>query len=333
MKRLPPLQAGLLRTVGDWFAPGGARGALVVLIYHRVLAEPDPILSGEPTADEFAAQMDTVAATCRVLPLSEAIARLRAGSLPPRAVSITFDDGYANNRELAAPILKARGIPATIFVATGFIGRGRMWNDTVIEAVRGAGARLDLGALGVGLGVFELADAASRIRALDKILPALKYLDPAQRQERAQAVAAAAGIAHDASPMMSEQQIRELEAFGIEIGAHTVTHPILRSIDADAARKEIAASKDALESITKRQISLFAYPNGRPGRDYDASHVALVKRCGFDAAVSTAWGAAGRSVDTFQIPRMLPWDSSPLKFAARLLRTYREQRPEQLGLV
>jgi hypothetical protein len=88
-----------------------------------------------------------------------------------------------------------------------------------------------------------------------------------------------------------------------------------------------------LESITGRRVGLFAYPNGRPGRDYDASHVALVKSCGFDAAVSTAWGAAGGRVDTFQIPRMLPWDASPLKFATRLLRTYREQRPEQLGLV
>lgn len=331
MRRLGALQAGLLRGVGELAAPGGSRGGLLVLIYHRVLAEKDPILAGEPTADEFAAQMDVVAATCRVLPLAEAIARLRSDSLPSRAVSITFDDGYANNRELAAPILRSRGIPATIFIATGFIGRGRMWNDTVIEAVRCAGPRLDLGAL--GLGSFELPDAAARIGALEKILPALKYLDPAQRQARAEAIADAAGIARDGSPMMTEQQIRELESFGIEVGAHTVTHPILRSIDAEAACREIAASKDALASITGRRIGLFAYPNGRPGRDYDASHVALVKRCGFDAAVSTAWGAAGRDVDSFQIPRMLPWDTSPFRFAARLLRTYRERRPEQLGLV
>jgi peptidoglycan/xylan/chitin deacetylase (PgdA/CDA1 family) len=331
MKPLPAFQAGLLRALGDFIAPGGARGALLVLIYHRVLTQRDSILTSEPTAAEFAAQMDVVASTCRVLPLSEAVARLRAGSLPPRAVSITFDDGYANNRELAAPILKSRGIPATIFVATGFIGRGRMWNDTVIEAVRAAGPRLDLEQL--GLGVFELPDAAARIRALGKILPALKYLDPAQRLERAEAIADAAGIPRDASPMMSEQQLRELEAFGIEIGAHTVTHPILRSVDADTARREIAASKEMLESITRRNIGLFAYPNGRPRHDYDASHVALVQSCGFDAAVSTAWGACGRGVDTFQIPRMLPWDSSPLKFAARLLRTYREQLPEALGLV
>jgi peptidoglycan/xylan/chitin deacetylase (PgdA/CDA1 family) len=331
MNRLPALQATLLRAVGSCIAPGGSRGALLVLIYHRVLAERDPILSGEPTAEEFAAQMDLVAATCNVLPLSEGVTRLRSGSLPPRAVSITFDDGYANNRELAAPILKARGIPATIFVATGFIGRGRMWNDTVIEAVRAAGPRLDLSTL--GLGAFELSDTAARIQAIGTILPKVKYLEPAQRLERASAIADLAGIARETAPMMNEQQLRELESFGIEIGAHTVTHPILCAIGADAARQEIAASKATLESIIGRRVGLFAYPNGRPGRDYDASHVALVKGCGFDAAVSTAWGAAGRKVDTFQIPRMLPWDSSPLKFAARLLRTYREQQPEQLGLV
>src|SRR6185503_5993489 len=69
MKQLPALQARLLRTVGNFIAPGGTRGALLVLIYHRVLTERDPILSGEPTADEFAAQMDAVAATYNVLPL------------------------------------------------------------------------------------------------------------------------------------------------------------------------------------------------------------------------------------------------------------------------
>src|SRR5262245_10631610 len=172
MNSLSSLQARLLRGVGVLLAPGGRGGALLVLIYHRVLPEPDPILADEPDARTFAAQMDVLRDVCHVLPLAEGVERLQRGSLPPRAVCITFDDGYANNCEVAAPILAARKLPATVFVATGFIGSGRMFNDTVIESVRCAGERLDLTDL--ELGTHALPDAAARRRVIDTILRALK---------------------------------------------------------------------------------------------------------------------------------------------------------------
>lgn len=326
MSKLSSLERTLVASCGSLLSPGGLRGSLLVLIYHRVLAVHDPLLEGEPTASEFADQMDLVRATCNVLPLSEAARRLQDGSLPPRAASITFDDGYANNREVAAPILKARNIPATIFVSTGFTQGGCMWNDIVIEAVRQAGARLDLTDL--GFGVFKLSDAASRIKAFETILPRLKYLEPRERSQKTESIAERVGATIPVQPMMTEGQLRELAACGIELGAHTVQHPILKAVDPSVAHHEIASSKATLEDITGNPVTLFAYPNGRPGRDYDATHVEQVRRCGFEAAVSTAWGAAGRSADRFQLPRMLPWERSPLKFCLRLVRTYREQHVE-----
>jgi peptidoglycan/xylan/chitin deacetylase (PgdA/CDA1 family) len=325
MKALSRLEAALLRGCGSLLAPGGGRGSLLVLIYHRVLETADPLLSGEPTAQAFTEQMDVIRNTCHVLPLSEAVERLGSGSLPPRAACITFDDGYANNRTVAAPLLAARKIPATVFVATGFIGTGRMWNDTVIECVRRApGQQLDLSAL--GLDRYSLADWPARRRAFAAIVGALKYLPLDERLTRVAAIAERVGVALPDDLMMSESQIRELGGFGIEIGAHTVTHPILKRLDAPAAQREIEASKSMLEAITGRAVTTFAYPNGRPNQDYDASHVEMVRRAGFRTAVSTAWGAAGRHSDPYQIPRMLPWDRSSLKFGARLMTTYRAQR-------
>jgi peptidoglycan/xylan/chitin deacetylase (PgdA/CDA1 family) len=320
------LEAWLLRRIGSIIAAGGNRASLLILIYHRVLAAIDPLLEGEPDAPLFAAQMDVIKSVCNVLPLAEAVDRLYRGSLPPRAVSITFDDGYANNHSIAAPILKARGLPATVFVASGFTGNGRMFNDTVIEAVRRAGPRLDLTEL--GLGSFELPDMNARRRAIGELLGALKYRDPAQRLAQAQAIAERVGAPLPEDLMMSQQQLRELAGYGIDIGAHTVTHPILRSVDEQTARREIAESKATLEAISGQPVTSFAYPNGRPTRDYDATHVALVRATGFKAAVSTAWGAAGRQADRYQLPRMLPWDPSALRFGARLLRTYRERSCE-----
>ena len=81
-------------------SPAGPRARLLILTYHRVLARPDPLLKDEPDAKTFAAQMDVLSSYCNVLPLPEAVARLKSGSLPSRAACITFDDGYANNLEV-----------------------------------------------------------------------------------------------------------------------------------------------------------------------------------------------------------------------------------------
>src|SRR4029453_9293701 len=131
--------------------------------------------------------MDLIAGLCTVLPLAEAVERLYAGTLPPRAACITFDDGYRNNLTVAAPILRARGLPATVFVSTGYIGNGRMFNDTVIESVRRAGTELDLSDL--GLGRYDFADDRARLRAIDQILTHVKYMEFSERSEKAAALA------------------------------------------------------------------------------------------------------------------------------------------------
>lgn len=327
MKRLPAAQAALLRAGARVFSPGGRRGSLLVLIYHRVLPAPDPMLADEPDAAAFAAQMDLVAGLFNVLGLAEAVDRLASGSLPPRAVAITFDDGYANNLEVAAPILAARGLPATFFIATGFIEGGRMWNDTVIEAVRHAPAELDLEALGFGR--YRLPDIAARRRAIDELLSRLKYSELPERMRHAEAIAERAGMRDAGAPMMNERQLRELAALGMEIGAHCVSHPILTRIPADAARREILDSKGRLEDLLGAAVRTFAYPNGRPGLDYAREHVAMVREAGFSTAVSTAWGAAMRDSDPHQIPRVAPWDRHPLKYGLRMLRGFTE-RPRTL---
>ena len=156
MRRLSAIESRLLRGLGSLASPGRRAGSLLVLIYHQVLPVSDPLLADEPDAERFAAEMDLIKDVFNVLTLGDAVDRLGAGALPPRALSITFDDGYANNLHLAAPILAARGLSATFFVATGFIGGGQMWNDTVIEAIRHAPRDFDLRDL--GFGDYQLVD-------------------------------------------------------------------------------------------------------------------------------------------------------------------------------
>jgi peptidoglycan/xylan/chitin deacetylase (PgdA/CDA1 family) len=114
--------------------------------------------------------------------------------------------------------------------------------------------------------------------------------------------------------------VQSLHKAGMEIGGHTVHHPILASIPADEARREIAEGKAALEAMTGAPLRLFAYPNGKPHEDYLAEHVAMAREFGFEGAVSTSWGARKENADVFQLPRFTPWDKGRLRFALRLAR-------------
>lgn len=327
MRPLPFASAPVLRAGARVLSRAGG-GSLLILTYHRVLKEPDPLLPDQPDAIEFAQHLDLLQSVFSVLPLMEAFERLEKRSLPSRAVAITFDDGYANNFEVAGPLLKARGLPATVFVAPGFLDGGRMFNDTVIEAVRRAPAVLDLREL--GLGILELPTNAARRDSLPRLLDEFRYKPADERQRAADVLAARVGSPLPGKLMMTREQVRQLADFGIAVGAHTVSHPILTRTEASKAAAEINESRLQLRELTGAAIEAFAYPNGRPGRDYDASHVGMVKSAGYRLAVTTAWGRADAECDPLQLPRIIPWDSGAVKFALRMLRAY-IQRGERIG--
>jgi peptidoglycan/xylan/chitin deacetylase (PgdA/CDA1 family) len=291
---------------------------LSVLIYHRVPAEPDELLPGEPHAAEFERTMRWVKSVFNVIPLADGVAGIKSGKLPARALSITFDDGYANNATVAAPILTRLGLHATFFIATGFLDGGRMFNDTVIEAVRGyRGDKLDLD--GLGLGVHPTASPADRIRAIDAILAGIKYRPESERGQLADDVAHAAGVVPPIDLMMTSEQAASLVGQGFALGGHTVTHPILAQIDLEAARSEIDRGRRRVEELAGGVVRLFAYPNGKPQRDYVKSSAQLVRELGFEGAVSTSRGAAHAGSDPYEIPRFTPWSKTPSRFAAQLL--------------
>jgi len=296
--------------------PGAQR--LLVLIYHRVLPGVDPIAPREMTAEVFRWQMELLRRHAEPLTLADALGRLAAGRLPRRAVCVTFDDGYADNEQIALPILREFDVPATFFVATGFLDGGRMWNDTLIEAVRRLPAgRHDLSAIGAG--VIEVDGDASRLLATRSLINLLKHLEPGVRLGRVQSVERLCPSDLPDDMMMTSAQVRALYAAGMEIGAHTVSHPILRSLTPDNAAAELRDSRARLESLTGARVRYFAYPNGRPGSDYDEQHVALARECGFEAAFSTRRGACSRASDLWQLPRFTPWDRSPARWISRLV--------------
>jgi peptidoglycan/xylan/chitin deacetylase (PgdA/CDA1 family) len=307
-------------------SPAGARGRLSILIFHRVLPKPDPLAPDEPDVVRFEAQMQWVRRWFNVLPLGRAVDMLYEGTIPARALSITFDDGYADNEALAAPILKRLGLSATFFISTGFLDGGCMWNDRVIEAIRGCQAdAIDLRP--IGFDHHPLHSDAARRDAIATLLKAVKHLESEPRARAVDDIVAAAGVQGTPLLMMRPAQVRRLRTLGMEIGAHTITHPILTRLAPEAAMRELADSKGYLQDLLGEPVKLFAYPNGVPGQDYAAEHVEMARDCGFKAAVSTAWGAASVRSHRFQLPRFTPWDRNRLKYGVRLLDNLR--RSEQ----
>lgn len=291
-------------------------GKLSIFIFHRVLPQADPLLPFEPSAEEFDWMVRFISRTFTVLPLSEAARRLKTGALPPAAATITFDDGYADNLEVAWPILKRYKVPATFFIATSFLEGGRMWNDDVIEAFRlSRKDELDLSEF--DLGTHRVDNPASRVKGYETVLGKLKYFEHRLRSEIAGEVANRCAVPKQAELMMTHRQLRLLHDEGAEIGAHTRTHPILERLDDTAALQEIESGRQELEALIGTAVRVFAYPNGVPGRDCSARHAAMVRQAGFEAAVSTRQACATTSSDIFQLPRFTPWDRTPLKFAMR----------------
>lgn len=294
---------------------------LSILIFHRVHAETDALFPSEPDANRFRELMQFLCSCFRFVSLDEAVQALREGRLRPGTVVVSFDDGYRDNLEVACPILSELGIPAAFFVATGFMAGGLMWNDRLIESIRGAPG-----------GERELSRELARILAEPKLatgqpvsrrdlclrsLAAVKYLPPAEREQAVGRIQSALGAA-PGSLMMDPEQVRRLRDYGMTVGGHTINHPILSGLAEDEARHEIAGGKRALESVLGETVRYFAYPNGKPGVDYSARDVGLVREAGFEAAVSTEWGVAGPCADLHQLPRFTPWDRDPARFGLRL---------------
>jgi peptidoglycan/xylan/chitin deacetylase (PgdA/CDA1 family) len=320
------LMARLFRAGGNLIALSErGKGRLCILTYHRILESKDPLLAWEIDAPDFRWQMQLLADCFNVLPLHEAIQALQEKRLPPRAICITFDDGYRSIHDLALPILQEFGLPATVFTTTAYMDGGNMWNDRIIEAVRRLpNGPLDLRALGLGL--HTLKDLHHREDILGKLNEGVKYLRPQARLEVIDALEQLARVSDGAAAaavadlMLNREMIASLSRSGIEIGGHTVTHPILNKLDDDLARREIVDNKHALEAIVGKPLRFFAYPNGKAGVDFAPRHVRMVQEAGYSAAFTTAIGSASRFSNAYQIPRSRPWDATPFLFGLRLLR-------------
>lgn len=281
------------------------------------------MMPGELDADRFDQTLRWIGQQFRVLPPLNACMQLIEGEIPPRAAILTFDDGYRDNHDVALPILKRHDMTAAFFIAPGYLDDGVQFNDRLTEAFRDL--RSDLfDARWLDLGLLPCGSLQTKLVALEEVRAKIKYFEPSARTAAVQRVEAAcesigSGLQRG-RVMMTADEVIALARNGMEIGAHTVMHPILQSVDDANARAEIQSSREILQSILGHPPVLFAYPNGKPGHDFDHRHVEMVRQAGFSFAFSTERGVATPLTDRMLLPRFMPWHTAQWRFKLEALR-------------
>lgn len=299
---------------------------LSILVYHRVLVRNDPMRPGVPDVNTFNWQMELISKYFHPLSIEDALDRLVAGELPERGICVTFDDGYADNLLHALPVLQRWNIPATVFVSSGFLDGGRMWNDSVIEAFSACNNdKVHLPE--IGFDCLDISTPERRLESCHQTIKAIKYLEPNERLLKVDQICLA--LSNPELPndlMLTRDQLRMLSEAGIEIGNHTVSHPVLSAVDDEIMLKELKDNSSDLESTIQKPVRFFAYPNGIPGKDFQPHHRNMVKSLGFHGAVTTEWGVSDSLTDRWALPRFTPWDQTPQRFAARLIMNMKSLR-------
>lgn len=289
---------------------------LNILIYHRVMPEPDSLRPWEIDARQFRNHLEWISGVFNVIPLPDAVQQLKTGTLKRRSLAITFDDGYLDNATHALPLLKEFGFHATFFCTSAWLGGGLMWNDQVIEAVRiWPEDTINIDTLKIkSVPVFTIEE---KNKAIEIILTKLKYQEHNIRQKIVNKLVSHASELPEL--MMRPEHIKLLKKQGMEIGGHTHSHPIIAKLDDTTLKSELKKNKQILENILNHKLLLFAYPNGKTGIDYLKNQSRLVNEVGYMAAVSTDWGTSSNYSSLMELKRFTPWDKAPNLFVLRLL--------------
>ena len=284
--------------------------SLRILTYHRILPLPDArryAFQGMVLArDEFQGQIAYLARHYRPLPLGEALDRLRAGTLPKRAVAVTFDDGYRDNYQYAFPILKRFHVPATFFLVTDCLDRGmRLWWDEVAEGMLRAASNPASDGNGLPPILARGIRKDWRRRPAAAAAAIVSRLNDAPMAERESALQEFRAVtASDPSPadrlMMNWEEAREMSRSGMTFGTHSRSHPILEEVDAETAYRELADSSRRIGEELGTPVRWLAYPRGHVIRE----GTEILRRAGIEAAVTTLTGFNGPSADLYVLRRI-----------------------------
>lgn len=318
--------------------PGG-----LILLYHRVTKLENDPLGFAVQPDHFREHLEVLWNEYCPVSLQQLLEQAAADRLPAKAVALTFDDGYADNLIEARPLLEKFAVPATVFVISGsaerltdfwwdelegyLLGPYKVRDQLILKINRVHRTWKLEGAAGKKPGARErwTVDAphcpTSHHRVFKELLGLLKPLRESERELVLSELADWSRLGRqrrETHRALSLSEIAWLAKSGlIEIGSHTVSHPVLAKLSARSQEEEITASKATLEGLVGRPVTSFAYPFGlRP--DFNAQTTELLRRSGFTRACGHFPGQVRAGGDPLQLPRMAVGDWDGEEFTRRM---------------
>ncbi|MGA2112206.1 MAG: polysaccharide deacetylase family protein [Anaerolineales bacterium] len=303
----------------------------VILLYHRV-GTIDPRLSHLGVSPEhFEEQLLVLLKAFVPIRLQELLEGLARGVLQDRSVVLTFDDGYADNFTRVLPLLKRYSVPATVFVATGYLdGKREFWWDALQRIVFDAAGDPSQWSLGwVTSKGLPLAwpKGTPREGILRDLHEALQFMDPGTIEAHLAQLSDLARVepkVRSSVRPMTAGECAALAADGlVEIGAHTVNHPWMANLSAEAQKREMEDSRAALEELLPVPVRYLAYPYGRPD-SVTADTLRLAREAGFQAACALVRNCVTIGADPFWLPRCHPHDLGGEDFLRRMESTFKK---------
>ncbi len=291
---------------------------VLVLAYHRVAELSDDSIGMAVTPENFRNQLIHLRENFPIL-------RFEADWDPVSrpSVVITFDDGYADNRASALPILEELRLPAAFFISSGWIGSDQeFWWDELERIFQGRGAlpeTLSLDAGGIR-GEWNTSGPETRARAYRELHLRAKGMAPEPRSALLAALRGWSGRGQ-ARPSHRSLRLDELKALAsspcVTIGAHTVSHPMLSGRPKAEQEREILASRKDLETWLERPVDIFSFPFGAK-RDYNAETLDICRTAGFRKSAAAYAGQWRKGSDPMQIPRVFIHNWTKDQFARKL---------------
>ncbi len=293
-----------------------ATAGAVILLYHGVTDAPSRGIenfSGKHIrAGEFDRQMALIAENAVPMSLREMAARLADGeSLPPGSVAVTFDDSFKNKSQVALPILKRHGVPATFFITTGFIGTDNLyWTDRVEHCINDTDAGQITLDVGSGEQSYSLRSEAEKIDAVIAIKTSMKALAPTERDRVLADLHTITGVGVGAGDVANYRQlnwddVRALDAGAdYDVGGHSVNHEILSYLTPDRLAAEINDCQDALERELGHRVDLFSYPEGQAAH-FNGDVIEALKRRGVSVSPSAIAGTNQPGANPFYLRRIM----------------------------
>jgi peptidoglycan/xylan/chitin deacetylase (PgdA/CDA1 family) len=290
------------------------RRRLLILCYHGVALYDEHLWSGLYVSREFFRRRMALVrdAGCSVLPLEEALDRLGDGSLPPRAVTITFDDGFHDFHRAALPVVESFGYPATLYLTTYYVEYQRPVFDPMCSYLlwKANGRRLDWPeVLGGGVALDEAGrqDAERRIREF----ALSRRLTGAAKDELLRRLAGRLGLDYEdlcrrrVFHLMTAEEARDVAERGVRIEMHTHRHRVYRSRRRMFA--ELDENRRRIEAITGATPRHFCYTGGF----YLPEHVEQLRAYGIRSAVTCRPGVCAAGEDRLQLPRLVDTAAMP----------------------